>query len=634
MPTYKIYSPTGSLSPKLSAASKLLSKDGVKLATSYRNCALAHGPVLYTTDGVAVIGENSILKYMSGSHENWMVDEMLELERGIREAIKSSSAKELKGCLSELEEHLSNSTSGFLVSNSLSVADISMICTLDCCSESDLKKFSAVTSYHSILSNHPVFKSNQSETQMSLVEHTVFSTVLKMFPQVGDEIFKPTGGCLTQKTKSVKMGHYQCTIALKLFSMLKKKSFEIVPDEIKSGPKGLAQAIIDNLPEKSIINKSKTSVTGPGFIMVQMDAEYLSEKINNFMKAGVKPKSQNGSDVLVDFSSPNIAKEMHVGHLRSTIIGESVCRILEFTGHKTHRINHVGDWGTQFGMLIEYLKCNNATGEIDQSSVGDLTEFYKASKKCFDDDEDFKKRSQLNVVKLQSGDEECKKIWNTLCDVSRQSFEKVYKRLCVTLNECGESFYNPMIPGVIQKFKDAKLIENEEGDAKVVFVDGYQAPLMLQKSDGGFGYDSTDMAALDYRINTLGCDRVIYITDYTQNDHFQMCFKAAKKIGWAGENVELMHIGFGTVLGEDKKRFKTRSGETVKLVDLLDESSRRMEASLRERMSENKANITEEEIKGVADILGYSAVKYFDLHRNPTSNYVFSYDSMLDTKGE
>jgi len=170
---------------------------------------------------------------------------------------------------------------------------------------------------------------------------------------------------------------------LKLFSMLKKMSFEVVPDEIKFGPKGLAQAIIDNLPEKSIINKSKTSVTGPGFIMVQMDAEYLSKKINDFMKVGVKPKSQNGSDVLVDFSSPNIAKEMHVGHLRSTIIGESVCRILELTGHKTHRINHVGDWGTQFGMLIEYLKCNNATGEIDQSSVGDLTEFYKASKKVF-----------------------------------------------------------------------------------------------------------------------------------------------------------------------------------------------------------------------------------------------------------
>jgi arginyl-tRNA synthetase len=452
---------------------------------------------------------------------------------------------------------------------------------------------------------------------------------------VDDSFFENEGnsGNMIQKTKDVKQGHYQCTSALKLFQILKKAGS--TNDAIKTGPKGLAQAIIDNLPSDKTVDKSNCKVAGPGFIMINVRAEYLVNEIKNFItKGGARPQYDGGNGtVLVDFSSPNIAKEMHVGHLRSTIIGESVCRILEFTNHKTHRINHVGDWGTQFGMLIEYLKRNNATGDVNESSVGDLTEFYKAAKQCFDEDEDFKKRSQLNVVKLQSGDDECTKIWQTLCDVSRASFEKVYKRLDVSLTECGESFYNPLIPGVIDKFKAGKFVTDDPSGAKLCFVDGFDAPLMLQKSDGGFGYDSTDMAALDYRINSLKCDRVIYITDFTQSQHFQMCFKAAQKIGWANDSVELMHIGFGTVMGEDNKRFKTRSGETVKLVDLLDESSRRMEASLRERMTENKANITEDEVKHVADILGYSAVKYFDLHRNPTSNYVFSYDRMLDTKG-
>ena len=253
----------------------------------------------------------------------------------------------------------------------------------------------------------------------------------------------------------------------------------------------------------------------------------------------------------------------------------------------------------------------------------------------FDEDADFKETSRLNVVKLQAGDEECRTIWNTLCDISRVEFEKVYKRLDISVEECGESFYNDKIPPVITEFEKAGLISVEEGGAKCVFVPKYKIPLMLQKSDGGYGYDSTDMAALKYRIQHLKSTRTVYITDFSQGDHFQMCFEAAKLIGWTkdGDDQRLEHIGFGTVQGEDGKRFKTRSGDTVRLVDLLDEAVSRMEKSLKERLAEGKANITEEEIPATAAALGYGAVKYFDLRRNPTSNYKFSYDQMLDTKG-
>jgi arginyl-tRNA synthetase len=324
---------------------------------------------------------------------------------------------------------------------------------------------------------------------------------------------------------------------------------------------------------------------------------------------------------------------MHVGHLRSTIIGEAVCRILEFVGFQVQRVNHVGDWGTQFGMLIQYLKEEYPDFAETMPNITDLTAFYKAAKARFDEDADFKKASQLNVVQLQSGDEECLKIWKILCDVSRREFQKIYDRLDVTIEEVGESFYNDKIPAVIEEFDKAGLLSIEEGGARCVFVSTHQIPLMLQKSDGGYGYDSTDMAALKHRLHTVKAKRIIVITDFSQGDHFVMCNKAAHDIGWVNDGQQLQHIGFGTVQGEDGKRFKTRSGDTVRLVDLLDEAVSRMEASLSERIDQGKANITKEEVHEVAEAVGYGAVKYFDLRRNPTSNYKFSYDAMLDTKG-
>lgn len=230
-------------------------------------------------------------------------------------------------------------------------------------------------------------------------------------------------------------------------------------------------------------------------------------------------------------------------------------------------------------------------------------------------------------MKLQAGDEECRLIWQILCDISRKEFEKVYKRLDITLEECGESFYNSKIPDTIEDFNKAGLLRVEEGGARCVFVPKYKIPLMLQKSDGGYGYDSTDMTAIKYRLKELNGTRLVYITDFSQGDHFQMCFSAAEMIGWIDpKRHKLEHIGFGTVMGEDGKRFKTRSGDTVRLVDLLDEAVKRMEESLSDRISADQ-------VHSVASAMGYGAVKYFDLRRNPTSNYKFSYDQMLDTKG-
>jgi arginyl-tRNA synthetase len=473
------------------------------------------------------------------------------------------------------------------------------------------------------------------------------------------------------KCKDSKHGDYQCNIAMSLYQKLNALGGGLLPIGVTS-PQSLAQCIIDVIVDMDELSNPvicDLSINGPGFIMCRIKTTYLEVGVNSIIQDGkpTRPKcctinnSNNnntagataadaGDDdvVVVDFSSPNIAKEMHVGHLRSTIIGESVSRILEYAGKHVKRVNHVGDWGTQFGMLIQYLKeeypdVNYGGGSSDADgmpNITDLTEFYKNAKSRFDESSEFKKIAQLNVVKLQSGDDECHRIWKMLCDISRLEFDKVYKRLDITVEECGESFYNDKIPPVIDEFIQRDMMSVEEGGAKCVFVPQFKVPLMLQKSDGGYGYDSTDMAAIKYRLDVLKARHIVYITDFTQADHFKMVFAAAKKIGWVNDDTHrLDHIGFGTVQGEDGKRFKTRSGDTVRLVDLLDEAVSRMELSLRERASDGRANaqgsshVTEDEVHETACAMGYGAVKYFDLRRNPTSNYIFSYDRMLDTKG-
>lgn len=298
------------------------------------------------------------------------------------------------------------------------------------------------------------------------------------------------------------------------------------------------------------------------------------------------------------------------------------------------RVNHVGDWGTQFGMLITYLQEQYPDILNHPPNISDLTLLYKASKKRFDEDIQFKETSRLNVVKLQSGDHACRAIWQLLCNISRTEFQKVYDILQVKLFEMGESFYNPMIPQVIEELKQLEFVKEDDG-MLIFTMPHFTIPLILRKSDGGYGYDSTDMAALHYRLFELQREWVIVITDAGQATHFYMCFDAARSANWLVPGKHRVdHIGFGVVCGDDGKRFKTRSSETVRLIDLLNTAKDKMKESLLERVLEGKSPLQADEIDRAAGIIGYGAVKYFDLKNNPSTNYIFKYERMLDTKGD
>jgi arginyl-tRNA synthetase len=344
--------------------------------------------------------------------------------------------------------------------------------------------------------------------------------------------------------------------------------------------------------------------------------------------------------VIVDFSSPNIAKEMHVGHLRSTIIGDSIARVLELVGHDVLRLNHVGDWGTQFGMLITHLRtaCPEALTGSGQVDIGDLVAFYKQAKQRFDEDEEFKARSREAVVELQSGDESARQAWQVLCDQSRQEFQKIYDRLDINVTERGESFYNLLLSDVVADLKTQGLLVEDQG-AQVVFLDGFTnkagdpQPLIIQKSNGGFNYATTDLAAIRYRTQQDGAERILYVVDAGQANHFNQVFQVAGKAGWVPETVELSHVPFGLVQGEDGKKFKTRSGETVRLKDLLDEAVSRARTDLENRIAAEERQESDEFIQSVAETVGLGAVKYADLSQNRTSNYIFSYDKMLALQG-
>ena len=429
-----------------------------------------------------------------------------------------------------------------------------------------------------------------------------------------------------------KFGDFQCNNAMKLSKFLKSSPDHTGP----TTPKDIGSLIVHALPENDLV--SEASVMPNGFINIRVATSLLIKTLANVVSHGVKPPGVTKQKVLVDFSSPNIAKEMHVGHLRSTIIGDCLCRTLEFCGHDVLRVNHVGDWGTQFGMLISYLQEKYPDIHSNPPDIGDLTKIYKAAKERFDADEDFKTLSRSNVVKLQSGDAGCNAIWKLLCDISRREFQRVYDALGIRLTEVGESFYNAMIPPVLEELTQLGLTE-KEGELLLSRLPHFDIPLILRKSDGGYGYDSTDMAAIKYRLKTLDRDWLIYITDAGQMGHFHKVFDVAKKAGWTKEGGEsgekrLDFVGFGVVCGEDGKRFKTRSGETVRLIDLLNAAKDRMEVSLNNRKEEGKTNLPSDAIGKAASSIGYGAVKYFDLKQNPATNYVFNYDRMLDTKGD
>lgn len=405
-------------------------------------------------------------------------------------------------------------------------------------------------------------------------------------------------------------------------------------------PRAIAEKIVQNLDVSDF--SQPPVVAGPGFINFTLKPEYLEAQLRDIQadpRLGVS-NAKNPQRTVVDFSAPNIAKEMHVGHLRSTIIGDCIARILEFRGHDVLRLNHVGDWGTQFGMLIAYLRevCPEALTTANAVDLGDLVAFYRKAKQRFDEDKEFQETARQEVVKLQGGAEDSLRAWNLLCEQSRREFEVIYKLLDVQLTERGESFYNPLLPSIVEGLTKLDLLVEDNG-AKCVFLEGFTnkegepLPLIVQKTDGGYNYATTDLAALRYRIEQDRAERIIYVTDAGQANHFAQVFQVARRAGWIPENIKIVHVPFGLVLGEDNKKLKTRSGETVRLRDLLDEAIARTRADLEARVKEEGRSETEEFITQTAKVVGISAVKYADLSQNRTSNYVFSYDKMLALQG-
>ena len=420
-------------------------------------------------------------------------------------------------------------------------------------------------------------------------------------------------------------------------------------------PRQIAQAIVVQLKADPSFAELCLDpvIAGPGFINLTLRPERLCAEVAAQLgdpRLGVPrvasedAPGQRTAPVVVDFSSPNIAKEMHVGHLRSTIIGDCLARVLEFRGHPVLRLNHVGDWGTQFGMLITHLKqvAPEALDTADAVDLGDLVAFYRQAKARFDEDDAFQATSREEVVKLQGGDPLSLKAWGLLCEQSRREFQTIYDQLDITLSERGESFYNPTLQAVVDDLRAAGLLVVDDG-AGCVFLegvrgkDGQPLPLIVQKRDGGFNYATTDLAAIRYRFAAPpagdGAGRVIYVTDAGQASHFAAVFQVARRAGWIPDGASVEHVPFGLVQGDDGKKLKTRSGDTVRLRDLLDEAVQRAEADLRRRLAEEGRSEDDAFIEQVATTVGLAAVKYADLSTNRITNYQFSFDRMLALSG-
>jgi len=430
-----------------------------------------------------------------------------------------------------------------------------------------------------------------------------------------------------------RFGDYQCNNAMGLFKQSKKEGGK----EGWKSPRDVGEAIKAALPAEASELFEEVNVAPQGFITVKLSPQWLHKQVAELFDHGLQLRSGLSQRIVIDYSSPNIAKEMHVGHLRSTILGDTMANLFEDLGHEVVRLNHVGDWGTQFGMLLEYMRREEALdGEASSMVVSDLQKFYRSAKEAFDEDDEFRKKAQTNVVELQSGADWARTAWNRICEASRKEFDTVYGRLQIRgLQERGESFYNKMLPGVVEELQEKGLVTESDG-ALCVFTNVSETPLIVQKADGGFGYDSTDCAAVQHRINEENANRVIYVIDNGQELHMRMVFSAAEQAGWLSGGARLDFMGFGLVQGQDGKKFKTRSGEVVRLRDLLDEAADRSEVELRKR-AENANIVLDEEkearLKQNAESIGVAAVKYFDLRQNRNSDYRFSYDSMLDPKG-
>ena len=412
-----------------------------------------------------------------------------------------------------------------------------------------------------------------------------------------------------------------------------------VAKKIGSKPRELANLVVEAITAQASPLIERLEVAGPGFINIHLSDAALIQRANEIEGDLGKliPPADTPEKIVVDYSSPNLAKEMHVGHLRGTIIGDCLARVLERQGHEIIRQNHVGDWGTQFGMLISYMReLGEAQGDLP-TQLADLESFYRAAKQRFDEDPEFANIARSSVVKLQGGDEEHLTAWQLFIDESLKHCQAVYDKLNVTLSRKdlkAESFYNKELEGVVKKLEDAALLSVSDG-ARCVFLpeftgkDGEPLPVIIQKTDGGYLYATTDLAAVAYRSFTLQADRSLYVVDARQSLHFQQVFAVARAAGFASENISLEHIAYGTMMGKDGRPFKTRSGDTIKLVDLLDEAIRRAH----ELVAEKNPGLEDAAYSEIAEKVGIAAVKYADLSKNRTSDYVFDWSSMLSFEG-
>jgi len=438
---------------------------------------------------------------------------------------------------------------------------------------------------------------------------------------------------MVRPSQNPEFGDYQSNCAMALAK------------RVKARPRDVAGRIAEGLSLEEVCQPPE--IAGPGFINFRVKPSYLASVLQSVPPAGEQDRlglapAADPQVVAVDFSSPNLAKEMHVGHLRSTVIGETICRILAFDGHTVHRINHVGDWGTQFGMLVAHLReaQPRVLDDPEHLQLGDLEEFYVEAKRHFDADPAFAEAARRAVVDLQGGDPATRTIWKAFCEESLRHCEAIYRRLGITLEHRGESFYNDRLAGVVEALEGQGMVTTSEG-AACIFLDGFRTregdplPMIIRKSDGGYNYATTDLAAVHHRRFTLGANRLVYVVGAPQKQHFDMLFAAVRRAGWANEGAELIHLAFGSMLGRDGRPFRTREGGTVKLKDLLDEAVARARGIIEQNEADpaKRRGLSPAQMDEIAETVGISAVRYFDLSHNLASDYTFDWDHMLAMDG-
>jgi len=427
---------------------------------------------------------------------------------------------------------------------------------------------------------------------------------------------------LVRPSTEPRFGDYQANVAMSLAKSLGQK------------PRDVAQRIVDALDARDLAEK--VEIAGPGFINVTIRSDALARwtaAMHADERLGV-PTAEPKRKVVVDYSGPNVAKEMHVGHLRSTCIGDAIARVIRFLGHDVIGQNHLGDWGTQFGMLIQHL---TETSGGERREIADLNAFYQDAKRRFDEDPEFAERARSRVVALQRGDEATLAAWRELVGLSKQYFDTIYARLDIDrelLEYRGESAYNDDLDAVIDDLDKAGLLAESDG-ALVVYPDGFKGrdgepmPMIVRKRDAGYLYATTDLAAARYRLRVLRADWMIYVTDARQSQHFAMVFQTLRQAGWADDSVRLDHVPFGTILGPDRKPFKTRAGGVVRLGDVIDEAEERAYAIVHEK----SPHLPEDEKRRIAHVVGVGALKYADLASERIRDYVFDWDRMLALEG-